>query len=1783
MRNDLFNVSQLFAKKPIQKRSVSRVLRNVMRISLRKAALCLFLASASTLVQAQVIDKTPVLHLSFDNVNGTTVVNDGTGGAAMNGTLNGTATIVGGGMFGNCLSITGATAGDASVRIANAVVPFTVGNNWTMAMWIQTTSPGACYAYQGDGGWAPNNTSFYLNNGSGGGNRQGGVRYGTGWEEGGTDINDGLWHHLVMTCSNSVKVLYLDGHVDAFGGAGYNGDGWTTTGAGGQFWIGGNGYSGDGSANLNGLIDEVYVFNRTLPLSEVQALFSSNSVPHVPITVAVSPTSGYRGQVFTVAATVTPASGFSVTNAKVDLSGLALSSTATLVLSNNNVFTNTFTVPGNSPIGIATVKATVIDNEPLIGSAGAPFTVIPKPPTNAFVLNQITGTTNAYAYTEASFSFNATNDSPDHFFAMNYAWYTNGVLVSTNPMGANYTFLTTPAYNNTTIQCIANIANTNYSNLSVTSAVITLTVQSGSLIYTNGLKREFFTGGTIQNVRIGNVAHGAPIVLTPNADFIGGAGTNYAERYSGYFIPPTNGNYVFFVASDDEADVYLSTDNDPVNKRLIAQETAFSSTENWSGNTTAPFNSGSSSSQKRSDQWSPDGGATMPYSAGISLIGGHLYYLESIHHQGAGGDNWAVTYSTVENLAVNGLADGTPSLLQATNHNIAVITWPGTNMVWTKPLTSKSVFEGDTATFTALATSDAELAPNYTWYLNGVVIAGAGGPNGTNLSLPLVTLANNGAQVSVVASTETMSITNGPVTLTVLRAVFESGFAKEEKWLGLTSRTPIENGTAGNPTFSVAMPGYEQGADGPGGQGDFGMRMSGFFIPPTSGAYVFFISSDDDSDLFLSTDDTAVNKRLIAQEAGWSGTFSWNTAGGGGSSTSQKRSDQWLPTGVTTPPYQNGITLTGGQKYYMEVDHHNGANGGTHVGVTFKLTSEGDPGNGVAPKATGNTIGINAVRSNVGFTQQPVNATAVQGGYATFTAAGTSDSLLPVSALFTGDESRFTNNYVLYQWYKNGVAISNANSTSLTVGPLEASDNGAVITCGIRSLGFADASFNPIWSNSSPATITFTSTQSVFEPGYIQHDLWTNQTSRATIESDAQGRSPYLTYATPKFEGPVNNTTPDNYVQRISGYFVPPADGNYAFVINSDDDSDLFLSTDGTRANERIVAQEGVWSNPFQWNTAGGGSSSQKNSASWSPDGGNTVPYSGGFPMVHGQKYYIELVHHNGGGGNNAEVTYYNMNTESLPANGDDTKLTNNVIGMYAPRVASMVFTLQPANQTVASGGNSVTFSANGNSTTPAIQIGTTGNFQSMFTNPAPSVIYQWYKNGVPIPGATSSNYTQAPILPSDNGAQFVCGIRVLGYSDSSLTPVFSNSVPAVLTVVTDTVPPLLNYAATLVNSNQDPVAIIVDVNFNEWMDSTTANITGNYSVAGATVIKATLGSNHHTVELILNQMPTLPLNITVNNVKDVSGNTVAANSTTAINPVSLTFQDIGNPGNLSSFGQPGIDPAYPSSIYIEGTNRFLVSAEGSDIFGLADGFNFGWELKTNDFDVVVRGVSNGHTSNYAKAGLMVREDLTAYSRNWSLVNDPAAADGIQAPDNSGFGANNIECNMRATNGYGTISWKTNTSTTVPTYPNAWLRFKRTGNVLTAYSSSNGIDWVALGAYDTTTNASGPLPAAVYVGVCTTAHNNDSANATVPPPPYNYYNTAEYADYNSSFVAISRPRLSLSLSGANMIVSWTPTGGHLESSPALSGPGVNWQSLGTANPATIPITSGSQFLRVVNP
>jgi hypothetical protein len=57
------------------------------------------------------------------------------------------------------------------------------------------------------------------------------------------------------------------------------------------------------------------------------------------------------------------------------------------------------------------------------------------------------------------------------------------------------------------------------------------------------------------------------------------------------------------------------------------------------------------------------------------------------------------------------------------------------------------------------------------------------------------------------------------------------------------------------------------------------------------------------------------------------------------------------------------------------------------------------------------------------------------------------------------------------------------------------------------------------------------------------------------------------------------------------------------------------------------------------------------------------------------------------------------------------------------------------------------------------------------------------------------------------------------------------------------------------------------------------------------------------------------------------------------------------------------------------------------------------------------------------------------------------------------------------------------------------------------------------------------------------------------------------------------PKLTASLSGNNIVISWAPTGGTLQSSPTV-GTGAIWTPAGTNNPATIPISGKAEFFRV---
>ncbi len=235
----------------------------------------------------------PLLYLSFDNTNGTTVVNGGSGGVALNGTLTGAgAAIVAGGRVGKALSIGTNAVNTSYVLVNDPVVNFNNSGAWTWGMWLKSTNAGGAYLSQGSGSWVSGNTTFYLNQGNTtSGTKGGGVRSNQGWQTGTTYVSDGNWHFVAMTCNNGTKVFYVDGAVDA-----WTANFWSGNGLGNQLWVGGTTDTGDGCAPLNGLIDEVYVYGRALSQSEVANLMNgittTTTSPALPATTALTVASG---------------------------------------------------------------------------------------------------------------------------------------------------------------------------------------------------------------------------------------------------------------------------------------------------------------------------------------------------------------------------------------------------------------------------------------------------------------------------------------------------------------------------------------------------------------------------------------------------------------------------------------------------------------------------------------------------------------------------------------------------------------------------------------------------------------------------------------------------------------------------------------------------------------------------------------------------------------------------------------------------------------------------------------------------------------------------------------------------------------------------------------------------------------------------------------------------------------------------------------------------------------------------------------------------------------------------------------------------------------------------------------------------------------------------------------------------------------------------------------------------------------------------------------------------
>jgi hypothetical protein len=105
-------------------------------------------------------------------------------------------------------------------------------------------------------------------------------------------------------------------------------------------------------------------------------------------------------------------------------------------------------------------------------------------------------------------------------------------------------------------------------------------------------------------------------------------GQNYGVVVAGYVLPPVTSDYTFYLCSDDQGELWLSTDANPLNSRLIATEPEWNTSRAWTSALRRPLVDGRLSN----------------VSAPIRLEAGRRYYVEAAMKQGTGQDNLAVAW-----------------------------------------------------------------------------------------------------------------------------------------------------------------------------------------------------------------------------------------------------------------------------------------------------------------------------------------------------------------------------------------------------------------------------------------------------------------------------------------------------------------------------------------------------------------------------------------------------------------------------------------------------------------------------------------------------------------------------------------------------------------------------------------------------------------------------------------------------------------------------------------------------------------------------------------------------------------------------------------------------------------------------------------------------------------------------------------------------------------------------------------------------------------------------------
>ena len=698
---------------------------------------------------------------------------------------------------------------------------------------------------------------------------------------------------------------------------------------------------------------------------------------------------------------------------------------------------------------------------------------------------------------------------------------------------------------------------------------------------------------------------------------------NYGWHMMGYIYPPETGEYIFAVATDDNSELWVSTDSSPANAVRITQETQWRGVRQY---------------QPQSDEST---------SAPVFLEKGEIYFIECFAKEGGGGDNMAVAWSLPSDegedvpggaLPISGeyISPLIPAVPDAVD--LAITTQPGDSSV-----------EKNTDAQFSLELSHPDAGAKVYWLVNGSMHS-----EGSTLTLSEVSDDLDGAKVKA------MVIYNGvlysdEVSLTVTPDKTPPGIISTDGSRFMNSLTLVYNedvdedsaGKAGN--YSVAGLDIESAEL-------LGRKVLLATADQTPGK-LYTVKVNGVEDVAGNALNAEVNVQAYVEATGFLWWDTWTGIGGAhpmenltdnenypdyptasqllpfintryatgfqgnGNDNYGARASGWLvapetgeyqiflrsddhgavwistdedPENVELIAEETGcckgfqvndgglsgiVDLEKGERYYFEALLKEGG-GGDWMMVQWRRPSEydedADDGEGAFGQAPWNDGGIDG-RHFVNFI--PPNA----GGYG-------SGEYVMGGAVKTIEEATI---------YSEGIAPGSGEG--LTVREFR----------GIGGGRLADNLFaNAKWPNS---------------PDWVGHADYYEWPQSGDIN-----------------EKPAGNVA-DNYATHVLGYVTPPSTGDYQFFVAADDTTVLFLSTDEDPANKVRIAFEPQWNGVR--NFAETGRRYPINSDGLQVNGSDPIS------LTKGKHYFIESITKEGGGGDNLAVTWIEAG-DDLPANG---------------------------------------------------------------------------------------------------------------------------------------------------------------------------------------------------------------------------------------------------------------------------------------------------------------------------------------------------------------------------------------------------------------------------------------------------------------------------------------------------------------------------------------------------